>query len=442
MDFRKVITDILGLQAVILNDVKLFKKDFRAEITIIQKRSECYCSHCGLQFSGVKEWVLKRLKAPPIGIYQQVILKFWQLRGYCEDCDRSSMAEASWIHPRFESMTCGFAEVAGRLMEETTCEATGRILFADSKLMWSLDQHRMEVMFQYLELPKDIDVSYLCADEVHFQTVKNKNRQSLFAKRWSPRFVTNLVAPLAGKVLFNALGRESESLKSALSVLSPGQKMAVEKFAVDMHEGFISIIKSECQNAKVCVDRFHLVQKVNEAFDKVRRSEFRKAKENNDQFATDMLEPHKRFILVSKEKDLSKSELKLLEKLRRINAPIHTSMLLVEYFHRALDHRTVKAFRSTLTTWCYVVRESKLEPFIKLASTIRKYRKAIEAYIESRLTTAVAEGLNNKIKVLKRMGYGYTNPTSFCRKILQRCGYLNHLSINTNQFFYKWPNPA
>jgi transposase len=442
MDFRKVITDLLGLQDVKLDDIKLFKKDLRVEVHVRQDRSECYCPHCGLQFSGVKDWNLKKLRAPPLGIYQQVIIKFWHLRGYCEDCDRTSMSEVNWLHPKFESMTCGFAEVAGRLMEETTCEATGRILFADSKLMWSLDQYRMEVMFQFLKLPSDIDVSYLCADEVHFQTVINKNRKGLFAKKWTPKFVTNLVAPLSGKVLFNSLGRESESLKMALSVLSPGQKMAVEKFAVDMHEGFISVIQSECQNAKVCIDRFHLVQKVNEAFDKVRRSEFQKAKDREDQFSKDMLEPHRRFILVSKEKDLSKSEIKLLEKLRRINAPIHTAMLLVEYFHRALDHKTLKAFRSTLTTWYQVVRESKLQPFLKLASTIRKYRRAIEAYIESRLTTAVAEGLNNKIKVLKRMGYGYSNATSFCRKILQRCGYLNHLSINTNQFFYSWPNPA
>ena len=145
---------------------------------------------------------------------------------------------------------------------------------------------------------------------------------------------------------------------------------------------------------------------------------------------------------MARQKDLSKSEQKLLDKLRQVNESIHTAMLLVEYFHKALDKTSIKSFRQTLLTWYLVVRESKLEPFIKLAKTIRRYRRNIEAYIQSRLTTAVAEGLNNKIKVLKRMGYGYTNPTSFCRKILQRCGYLNHLSINTDEFFFKWPHPA
>lgn len=442
MDFAQIIISCLGLQDVVVEDIKLFKQQLRIELQIRQKRESCFCPHCGLQFDRVKEWWFKKLKAPPLGIFQKVEVKFYQMRGLCLECNQTAVSSVNWIHPKFESMTCGFAEVAGRLMEEITCEAVGRILDADSKMMWSLDQYRMEVMLQFLELPKDLDVSYLAADEVHFRTIAIKNRIGLFAKRWRPEFVTNLVAPLAGKVLFNAVGRDSQALKTALNVLSTGQKLTVENFAVDMHEAFISVIKTECPNAEICVDRFHLVQKVNEAFDKVRRSEFKKAKESKDQFNENMLEPHRRFILVAREKDLSKSEQKLLDKLRRVNQSIHTAMLLVEYFHKALDKTSIKSFRQTLLTWYIVVRESKLEPFIKLAKTIRRYRKNIEAYIKSRLTTAVAEGLNNKIKVLKRMGYGYTNPTSFCRKILQRCGYLNHLSINTDKFFYKWPNPA
>lgn len=442
MDFSSNIIEFLGIQDVIIEDIKRFKKDLRIELVVRQKRLECFCSKCGLQFSSVKEWSLRKLKAPPLGVYQTVILKFWQLRGFCEDCNRTSVARVDWIHPRFQSMTCAFAEAAGRLMEEITCQAVGRILNCDPKLMWELDQHRMEVMLQFLKLPKNIDVSYLCADEVHFRSIKVENRKGLFAKRYTPQFVTNLVCPAAGKVLFNALGRDSEALKQAMMVLSAGQKMAVEKFAVDMHDPFISTIKKECPNAKVVIDRFHLAQKINEAFDKLRRSEFKKARTAKDIFMEGMLEPHRRFILVSRDADLSKSEVKLIDKLRLANKDINCGMLLVEYFHKALDQTKVPEFRKVLARWYQLCRNTRLEPFLKFAKTLRKHRKSIEAYITSRLTTAVIEGLNNKIKVLRRMGYGYTNPTSYLRKILQRCGYLNHLSINTDEFFFRWPNPA
>lgn len=442
MDFSRAIIEFLGIQDVIIEDIKRFKKDLRLEVKVRQKRSECFCPHCGLQFTSVKEWSLREVKAPPLGVYQEVLLKFWQMRGYCEDCQCTAVARADWLHPKFESMTCGFAEVAGRLMEESTCEAVSRILKSDSKLMWSLDQYRMEVMLQFLRLPKDIDVSYLCADEVHFRSIKNKVRKGLFAKKYTPKFVTNLVSPSKGKVLFNAMGRDAAALTCALTVLSPGQKLAIEKFAVDMHEPFISAIKKLCPNAEVVIDRFHLAQQINKAFDQVRRSEFKKARARKDIFQEGMLEPHRRFVLLSRDADLSKSEMKLIDKLRLANKEIQCSMLMVEYFHKALDEKTVAGFRKVLARWYQLCRNTRYEPFLKFSKTLRKYRKNIEGYITSRLTTAVIEGLNNKIKVLRRMGYGYTNETSFMRKILQRCGYLNHLSINTDEFFFKWPNPA
>ena len=441
MDFKKAISQFLGIQDVIVEDIKLFKKDLRAVITLRHDRAQCYCHHCGLQLSGVHEWIFKELKATPLGIFSDVKIKFWQLRSYCDDCDKIILAEANWIHPRFPSMTTAFAEVSGRLMEEITCEAVGRILHCNSKTLWSLDQYRMALMMKSLKLPKNINTSYLCADEVHFKTVHLRERKGLFAKRYQTKFITNLVCPEESKVLFNGPGRDSKALQTAMSILSPGQLLAVEKFAVDMHEPFISVIKQKCPNAEVVIDRFHLAQKINEAFDKLRKTEFRKAKENKNNLVRDMLEPHRRFILMARDADLSKNEMKLIDKLRLANREINCGMLMVEYFHKALDQKKVPEFRKVLARWYQLCRNTRLEPFLKFAKTLRKYRKNIEAYIKSRLTTAVIEGLNNKIKVLRRMGYGYSNETSYMRKILQRCGYLNHLSINTDEFFYRIPNP-
>lgn len=436
MDFQEAIIDFLGIQDVEIEAINFHKKGRKVRVIARQKRSECFCTRCGLQFDSIKEWQKKEIKAPPMGVYTDVKILFYQMRGNCDTCNRSGVAGACWIHPEFKSMTCGFTEVAGRLMEEITCEAVSRILVTDSMTMWRVDQWRMELMAKRLVLPANMDVSFLAADEVHFRTIENKNRKGPFAKRYVPEFVTNLVSPKYGKVIANALGRDSVSLEECLLKLSPEQLLSVQKFAVDMHEPFMTVIRTECPNADICVDRFHLAQKVNEAFDKVRRTEFKKAKQTNNEFVEAMLEPHRRFILMSREQRLSFTEKKMLDKLRDANKEIHTGMLLVEYFHRALDKATVLSFRKALAAWYLFVRESKLEAFLKLAKTIRRYRKQIEAYILSGLTTAVAEGLNNKIKTLKKMAYGYSNKRSFLRKILQRCGFLNHQHINTDDLFY------
>jgi hypothetical protein len=74
---------------------------------------------------------------------------------------------------------------------------------------------------------------------------------------------------------------------------------------------------------------------------------------------------------------------------------------------------------------------------MEFLKTVKKYQHRIETYISSHLTTAVSEGINNKIKVLKRVGYTYTNEESFKNKILQRCGLLNSRNINTNNWFFE-----
>jgi transposase len=114
---------------------------------------------------------------------------------------------------------------------------------------------------------------------------------------------------------------------------------------------------------------------------------------------------------------------------------------LVENFHAALECKTISMFPKALAEWYGLVREAKLSPLRRFSKTIRRYRMQIENYIQSRLTTAVSEGLNNKIKMLKRAACGYKSQVYFRNKILQRCDYLNHLSIPTDHLLFEMPNP-
>jgi transposase len=441
MDFKRIITQLLGLQDVNIEDIKLFKKDLRAEIKARQVPKKCVCCSCGGKLYGIHQWQQRKMTAPPMGVFQSVIIRLYYLRAACDRCLAIRTAKIPFMHPKFEAMTCGFAEVAGRLMEEITCEATGRLLNYDSKALWSLDQWRMKYMLQFMQLPNDLDVSLLSADEVHFKTKRFKNRKGWTAKRWEAEFVTNLVCYNNSKVIFNAMGRDSKSLRDCLSVLSQGQKLAVEFFALDMHDPFIRVAKEACPNAEISIDRFHLAEQINKKFDEVRKTELRKAQSNKDLFQEGMLAPSRRFVLVERAKNLTKQESKMLDQLRGLNKNIHNAMLLVEYFHTVLDKKKISSFRKSLTNWYLLVRESQLAPFKKIALLIRKYRLNIEAYIKSNLTTAVSEGLNNKIKVLKRMAYGFNNPISFRNKILQRCGFLNSNYINTQHFYWHVAQP-
>ena len=112
-------------------------------------------------------------------------------------------------------------------------------------------------------------------------------------------------------------------------------------------------------------------------------------------------------------------------------------MLIVDYFHKVLDEKGVTNFRQKLSNWYGLVRQARLKLLTSFALMVMRYRKNIEAYIKSNLTTAISEGLNNKIRVLKAMAYGYKNERSFMLKILQRCGFLNSKFIDTRTWFFE-----
>lgn len=431
-----VIIKSCGFQGLTIQNMVSCDAELKLVIYARQRREESRCHHCGNSFLYVHEWKKRKIRTAPVGAYQEVWLYLEQLRGVCHICgDKPRSAKIPFVHPQFQNLTFTLCEHAGRLMEEITCEAVARILRLNPKTMWDLDQWRMKEMKQLHRLPEDIDISQMSADEVHFRSLPKKDSLS---KR-EIQFATNLVCYKESKVLSNAMGRSGSSLEECLKTLTDPQKLSIQFFAVDMHDPFIEVIKKQCPNAEICVDRYHLAENVNKCFDKVRRLEFKKAEANNDKFQQGMLSPHRRFVLVEREKKLTKKDLNMLNELKKLNNNIFNGMILVEHFHKILDKKDVKEFRKSLVLWYRLVRESGLKPFKKFANTIRKYRRNIESYVKSKLTTAVSEGLNNKIKTLKRMAYGYKNKESFLNKILQRCGFLNSKYIDTTSWFWGHP---
>lgn len=439
MDIKELLIETLAMQDVVIEKHQSDRKTRSLKLWVRQVRENACCYHCTGPLYGVHRWRQRCLKGPPVGAFSDVKIYFFQLQAACDKCQRVRQAYAPYIHPTFKNMTTAFAEVAGQMMEEMTGEAVSRLLHCSSKQLWKLDQWRMRKMKeskQYKKLLKIANVRLMSGDEVHMRTIKPKNKKYK-KQEWTKKFITNLVCYNHSKVIANAAGRTSGSLKKCLLELTNEQRLAVQFLAVDMHDGFISSAKELCPNAKIAVDRFHLAQKLNERFDEVRKEELAKVKKSKDKFQEEMLSGSKRFILVERDKDkLPQSDHNDLAKLKMLNENINTAMILVEYFHRLLDRKTVKTFRSGLEKWFGLAKVSGLKPLQSFANLVKKYLKEIETYISSHLTTAVSEGLNNKIKVLKRMGYGYTNQKSFMNKILQRCGFLNSTQLNTTDWIW------
>lgn len=442
MDLSKLILVALGMQPedVKIESFELNQKNLTASVTIRHERVNCICPHCSGRLYGVKQWRKRELLGISLGAFQKVKIIFYQLQAACGNCLKFPLASANFIHPKFKKMTTAFAEQASRWMEETTVAAVERMTGCASMNLWRLDQWRMKEMKKLFEIPNDLPMSFASADEVHMRTIKPVDTR--FDKsQWKKKFITNLVSCDLAKVIANASGRSSRSLQSCLKQLPSEIRERIKFIAVDMHDGYIKAAAEMCPNAEVTVDRFHVAEALNKAFDELRKVEHEKAKIEKDSFQSLMLRPSKRYILVARKKELSRADQQQFEQLVQVNKNISAALILMEYFHRILDKTNVKEFHEGLELWEQLVVSSKLVQFEKFLETVKKHQTRIEAYISSKLTTAISEGINNKIKVLKRVGYNYTNEISFKNKILQRCGLINSQNINTNTWFWHVTSP-
>ena len=75
-----------------------------------------------------------------------------------------------------------------------------------------------------------------------------------------------------------------------------------------------------------------------------------------------------------------------------------------------------------LDRWCSKASRSRLDPFVKVAKTIRKFREGILAAIRLGVNNARAEGLNNHVRLITRRAYGFHSAQAALALVMLTCG--------------------
>lgn len=239
------------------------------------------------------------------------------------------------------------------------------------------------------------------------------------------RYLTNVIDTDMRIVTWNAKGRKAEVLDKYYESQGKENCERIESVAMDGAKTYISSTKNYAVNALIVLDRFHATQKANNAADQVRRDELNKARKNEDEELIGLANCKQRFILLKRKNNLSERQSATLARLCEINQPIYKAMLLKESFLQTYFLHTAEDARKHLQEWIEQALLSELKPFIELAHSIKEKIQYILNWFTKKISSAISEGFNNKIKRLKRMAYGYRDIYYFRLKIHQYCGYLN-----------------
>jgi len=187
----------------------------------------------------------------------------------------------------------------------------------------------------------------------------------------------------------------------------------VEVVVMDMHEPFRQAVHMCLPRASIVADKFHVITHVNQALDKVRtRLQSKETKGRRG------LLFHNRYLLLRKAESLSPEEQLKLSRLFGLYPELAIAWSLKESLREWYKSSSRAEAEAALLHWEESVSKVGLKEFGIGLPMFKNWRNELLNYFDHRVTNGFVEGMNNRIKVIKRMAYGYRNIDNLRRRIL------------------------
>ncbi|WP_205599143.1 ISL3 family transposase, partial [Halomonas faecis] len=268
---------------------------------------------------------------------------------------------------------------------------------------------------------------------LHWHTVKTIDKQRLlrdlpapdptrlrrlmmdeFALHKGHRYATVVACADTQQVVWIGEGRSRDAIRPFFEWLGEAREQ-IDAVAMDMNSAFDLEVKDQCPNAEVVYDRFHVVAKYGrEVMDRVRVDQANQLRE--DKAARKVIKGS-RWLLLRNADNLKPEQAVKLEELLAANAPLTTAYLLKDQLKTLWFADDEVTARSAWQEWYAMAMGSGIEALGQFAKRLAPYLEGILSSARHRLNTSVLEGMNNRIKVIKRMAYGYRDMEYFFLKI-------------------------
>ena len=187
----------------------------------------------------------------------------------------------------------------------------------------------------------------------------------------------------------------------------------IEEVSIDMWKPYKNVSEALIPQAEVVADRFHVMKQVNEELDGARKKikKAAEASKNNSEKARILSGIKKsKYVLLKNEETLTEIEKEKLESVKKVAPILHKMHQLKEEFIQIFEAPKdwVEGLFS-LSDWL----KDAISVFPKSCRTIIRWIGQIIAYFDRRTTQGVVEGINNKLKLIKRKAYGFRNFDNF-----------------------------
>lgn len=270
-------------------------------------------------------------------------------------------------------------------------------------------------------------------------------------------YITTVVNHDTNTVIWACKGSGKEVLDKFFAMLTPEQRASIVVVTGDGARWITDCVREHCPNAIRCLDPFHVVEWANDALDAVRidawrraldewksikktagdaaaKAEAKAAKKRAEQIK------HSKYALGKNPENLTDKQQERLAVIQAEDGPMNRAHVLKEQLRLILHMDDAKTAAACLDKWTSHAQRCRIPSFVELQRKIRRHRGHILNAIRHGVSNARIEALNNKIKLLIRIAYGFRNIDTMISLVMLFCSNIQipWPSTNAQMALNKW----
>jgi len=325
----------------------------------------------------------------------QVLIYYTFRTVLCEKCG-FKVEYHDFVEP-YARVTNRFAVYIHELCQHMTITDVA----AHCKISWHQVRRidKIELTKKYSKVSMD-DLKIVCIDEISIKKHHN--------------YLTIIANYLTGQVIGVVKDRDYQAIANYLKNLPLQTIENIKAVAMDMWDPYIKAFKEYCPHAKIVFDCFHVISAFSRVIDKIRSAQYRSA-----DVETRKLMKNSRYLLLKNPENLLESERPRLQQILENNKLLAMVYILKDYLKKLWQYKYQKSAVKFLDYWHQLAIETGNKDLIKFAKMLMRHSYGIINHCQYPIHTGKLEGINNKIKVLKRTAYGFHDLEYFSLKIIQ-----------------------
>ena len=398
-------TELLNLEGTKVSSYRQHER-IGIILQVEQITMESLCPRCGSKSSKLHQNHRHIIKDLPWGD-REVFLEINKRQFKCEKCEKPFSEEIEFVRAR-RTYT---RRLAVKTIEEVLRDDISSVAAKGTVTTEEIERMLKDASEDLLGL-KPVGLKRLGIDEISL--IKGQGK-----------YCAVLVDLERSKLLIILEGRTKEEIKKVLLGWGNEVLEGIEEVSIDLWKGYKSLVEEIIPKAQVVADRFHVMAQINEELDSQRKKEKREvekeikqAKNEEDKSKSEKILAAiagSKYALLKNEKDLNQEQKDKLVELKAGSPHLKIMHELKEEFRIIFD-KPQNWGEGLLALGSWLSKAQKY--FLNSHLTIFRWLDEILAYFNHRTTSGVVEGINNKLKLIKRSAYGFTNFENFRNRCL------------------------